>query len=150
MDAIAGLLLVHVPPLEGVKLDKLPTQIAPLPVRLMVGLSFTVIEDVGDEIQPETLLVNVKVAVPPEIPVITPEFVMVATAGLELVQVPPLVGVTVAFRPAHISLKEGLVTEGTSLTTRAIVLLNVEHITPVVVVNLLLNLWVPRPRFWVV
>ena len=150
IDAIEGLLLVHVPPLEGVKLDRLPTQMAALPVRFMVGLSFTVIEDVGDETQPETLLVNVKVAVPLVIPVITPEFVMVATAGLELVQIPPLVGVTVAFRPAHISLKEGLVTEGTSLTTMAIVLLKVEHITPVVVVNLLLNLWVPRPRFWVV
>ena len=150
IEAIDGLLEVQVPPLAGVKLDKLPTQMASLPVRLIVGLSLTVIEAVGDETQPDTLLVNLKAAVPPEIPVITPEFVIVATSGSELDQVPPLVGVTVALRPAQISLKEGLVTEGTSLTTMAIVLLKVEHITPVVVVNLLLNLWVPRPRFWVV
>ena len=120
------------------------------PVRVMEGLSLTVIADVGEETQPEILLVKVNVAEPEAIPVITPELVMVATAGLELVHVPPLLGVTVAFLPAHIAPMLGLLTDGTSLTTRAIVLLKVEQITPLVVVNLLLNLWVPIPKSGVV
>lgn len=120
------------------------------PVSDITGLSLTVMAEVGEETQPDKLLVKVNVAEPAVIPVITPELVMVATAGLELVQVPPLEGVTVAFFPAQIAPMLGLLTEGTSLTTRAMVLLNVEQITPEVVVNLLLNLCVPIPRLGVV
>ena len=41
----------------------------------MEGLSLTVIADVGEETQPEILLVKVNVAEPAAIPVITPELV---------------------------------------------------------------------------
>lgn len=52
----------------------------------------TVIGKVGKEAQPVEVFVNVKVAVPADIPVTTPAFVTVATDGLLLVQVPPVAG----------------------------------------------------------
>ena len=48
--------------------------------------------------------VMVKVTVPALIPDTTPVFVTVATAVLLLIQVPPVVGVTVAELPTHTSL----------------------------------------------
>ena len=71
---------------------------------------------------------------------------MVATAGLELVQVPPLLGVTVAFYLHILHQCLDCLQMAPSLTTRAMVLLKVEQITPLVVVNLLLNLCVPIPK----
>ena len=61
----------------------------------MEGLSLTVIADVG-KTQPEILLVKVNVAEPAAIPVITRNW-LVASAGLELVQVPPLLGLRLHF-----------------------------------------------------
>lgn len=52
----------------------------------------TVIGKVGSEIQPEEVLVKVNVTEPADMPVTTPAFVTVATDGLLLVQVPPVVG----------------------------------------------------------
>ena len=66
----------------------------PLTTRSKAGLLCTVIGDVGSEIQPFEACVNLKVAVPPLIPVTTPPEVTDAMAGLELTQVPPDTGVS--------------------------------------------------------
>ena len=50
-------------------------------------------------LQPVSVLVKVNVAVPVDMPVTTPAFVIVATRLLLLVQVPPVVGVKVMVLP---------------------------------------------------
>lgn len=50
---------------------------------------------------PVVLLVNVNTTVPAAIPVTNPEFVTIATEGLLLIHVPPVVGVTVAEEPSQ-------------------------------------------------
>ena len=64
------------------------------------GRAFTVTGDVV-LLQPVVLLVNVKVTVPATRPDTTPPLVTVATVGLELAQVPPVVGDSVMVLPAH-------------------------------------------------
>jgi hypothetical protein len=58
---------------------------------VMIGVLF--------DAQPVVELVNTKVAVPGAIPVTRPVFDTVATDGLLLVQVPPLLGLNVVVAP---------------------------------------------------
>lgn len=72
------------------------------PVILIEGtLSISIGMD-ASELQPLDESVNVKVADPPETPVTTPALEMVATAELELIQEPPLEGLSVVVLPAQI------------------------------------------------
>ena len=64
------------------------------------GRAFTVTGDVV-LLQPVVVLVYVKVTVPATRPETTPPLVTVATVGLELVQVPPVVGESVIVLPAQ-------------------------------------------------
>ena len=66
--AIFSLLLVQIPPLEGV---------------------IVVIDDVGRELHPVDDSVKLKNAVPAPIPVISPSLFTIATDALLLVQIPP-------------------------------------------------------------
>ena len=61
--ATDGLLLVHVPPIEGKNCVVEPIQTALSPIRLIIGFEFTVTGAVGRDTQPEEW-VNVKVAIP--------------------------------------------------------------------------------------
>jgi hypothetical protein len=75
---------------------------------------------------PEVVLVNVILAVPPVTPVTTPPLLIVATAGLELIQVPPVVGVKLAVAPIQTVAGDGTVIIGNALTViEAVVLLQV-------------------------
>jgi hypothetical protein len=97
MVATAVLLLVQVPPVFGVTFAVVPTHTAVAPAN--TGSAFTVKLTVAE--QPVDVCVNVRVTVPAVKPVTTPAFVIVATAVLLLVQVPPVFGVTFAVEPMH-------------------------------------------------
>jgi hypothetical protein len=94
-DAIAGLLLIHVPPFTGDKVVVVMAQIEFVPVMLTAGRSLTVAVVVV-ALQPVDVSVYVKVTVPADIPVTTPALLTEATTGLLLAQVPPVVGDKVA------------------------------------------------------
>lgn len=102
--ATPELLLDHVPPEVGNKVDVVPMQIDNGPETLTDGLPKTVSGVEAFEIHPELVAVYVKVAVPAVIPVITPEELIWATAVLLLVHVPPVVGETVVLVPRQIVL----------------------------------------------
>lgn len=114
--AMAGLLLAQVPPVEGDKVVVAATQMLLRPVILTTGKAFTVTAEVGFEIQPVVELVNVKVAVPADIPVTMPLFVTVATPVLLLVQVPPVVGDKVVLAPTQMLLDPVMLTVGSAFT----------------------------------
>jgi len=114
--ATAGLLLAQVPPVVGDKVVVEPTQISLRPVMLTEGNALTVTAGVGAETHPVLVLVKVKVAVPAAIPSTTPPLVTVATAGLLLTQVPPVVGDKVVVEPTQILLKPVMLTIGAALT----------------------------------
>ena len=117
--ATAALLLAQVPPVVGDKVVVPPTQIVLLPVRLAAGMALTVMEGVAAETQPVAVLVKVKVADPAATPVTTPAALTVATAGLLLVQVPPLVGETPLMAPTQILLVPVIVATGEAFTVTA-------------------------------
>ena len=100
--ATAGLLLIQVPPEEGLRVVVLPICISELPVMETTGSAFTV--KALELLQPVVLLVNISVAVPDETEVTTPELVIVATVVLLLAHVPPLLGDTNAVPPIQTSL----------------------------------------------
>jgi hypothetical protein len=54
--AIAGLLLVHTPPVFGDKVVVAPIQIELLPVMFTTGLAFTFMSAVGTAVQPKLLV----------------------------------------------------------------------------------------------
>lgn len=107
------LLLDHVPPLKGVRLAVYPTQtlVAPPKTGNKLTVTFPVVAE-----HPVVLLVNVKLAVPCVTPVTKPAFVTVATAGLLLVHVPPVVGDKVVVVPIQILLPPVILTAGSALT----------------------------------
>ena len=75
---------------------------------------------------PVVALVKVIFAVPPATPVTTPPLLMVATIGLLLTQVPPVVGVKFAVAPIHTVAGDGTVITGSAFTViEAVVLLQV-------------------------
>lgn len=88
--------------------------------------------DVGAETQPVVVLVKVKVAVPAETPVTTPPDVTVATAGLLLAQVPPLVGDKVVVLPAQILVAPVMLTVGRALTVTGKVGVETQPVTELV------------------
>ena len=120
--ATAGLLLTQVPPVVGDKVVVDPMHIELLPVMLTVGNGLTVtavvvlLQLVVDE-------VKVKVADPAATPVTTPAEVTVATDGLLLTHVPPVVGDKVVVDPIHIELLPVMLTVGNGLTVTAVVVL---------------------------
>ena len=108
------LLLTHVPPVVGDRVVVAPMHIELLPVMLTVGKALTVtavvvlLQLVVDE-------VKVKVADPAATPVTTPAEVTVATAGLLLTHVPPVVGDKVVVAPMQIELLPVMLTVGKAL-----------------------------------
>jgi hypothetical protein len=139
--AMAGLLLDHIPPVTGETEEVPPTQILLPPVMLTTGKALTVTGGVGAEIQPLKVLVNVNVAEPADTPVTTPPLVTVATAGLLLVQVPPMVGDNVVVAPTQIVLVPVMLPAGVVFTVMAgvgaeahpvLVLVNVKVAVPAV------------------
>jgi len=110
--ATEALLLAQVPPVEGDKVVPKPTQILLVPVILTTGKAFTVTAEVARETQPVPESVKVKVADPAVTPVTTPASVTVATAGLLLIQVPPVEGDKVVVAPTQIVLAPVILTAG--------------------------------------
>jgi hypothetical protein len=115
--ATDGLLLVHVPPLDGVTLVVAPTQIADV-AKLTTGNAVT--DNAGVvALQPVVLLVKVKVTpLPTALPVTTPALFTEATVELLLVHVPPLDGVTFVVAPIQIA-DVGKFTTGNAFTDNA-------------------------------
>ena len=113
--AVAGLLLTHVPPIVGDKVVVAFMHIEEAPVILTVGEAFTVTADVV-LLHPVEVSVKVKVAVPAETPVTTPASVTVATAGLLLTHVPPLVGDKVVVPFTQIKTAPVMLTVGFAFT----------------------------------
>ena len=83
-------------------------------------MAFTV-RDAVVLLQPVVVLLKVKVAVPGVIPLTAPALVMVATASLLLVQVPPVAGLTVVVCPVKMDALPVKLTAGRSLTTAVVV-----------------------------
>lgn len=119
--AMAGLLLVQLPPEAGDRVVVDPTQMLLAPVILTTGKAFTVMVAVGSEVHPVEERVNVNVTEPAETPVTTPALVTVATAGLLLTQVPPLVGDKVVVKPTQTLLAPVILTVGKGSTLTALV-----------------------------
>ena len=109
-------LLTQVPLVVGDSVVVKPAQMAALPVMLTVGNTFTVTDDVV-LLQPVDVCVNVNVTDPAATPVITPALVTVANELLLLVQVPPVVGDSVAVLPTQTV--DGAVTVGNAFTVTA-------------------------------
>jgi len=139
--ATAALLLDQVPPLLGDKVVVAATQILLTPVILPTGAAFTVTVEVARETQPVVVFVNVNVTDPAETPVTNPAFVTVATAGLLLAQVPPVVGDKVVVLPIQMLLDPVIKTTGMGWTVTAevaadtqpvVVLVNVKVADPAV------------------
>lgn len=130
--ATDGLLLTHVPPVTGVSVVVDPTQILLPPEMLTTGMALTVTGEVAEETQPVLVLVKVNVAVPAETPVTTPVLVTVATAGLLLVQVPPLVGESVVVAPTHIDDIPVILTTGMALTVTGSVGVDIQPVIELV------------------
>ena len=101
-EAIVGLRLVHEPPTVGVTVVNEPAHIEDGPDMLPTGFELTVTNAEALEIQPVLLSVNVNVEVPEATAVIIPAFVMVATEGLLLTQIPPVEGKIDVVPPIHI------------------------------------------------
>lgn len=102
-DAMVGLLLDHVPPVMGLKVEVLPSHIEFGPVMFTTGIGFTSIATEVSLLQLPEFLSNVMMAVPAEIAVNTPPlYVIVATLVFEEVQCPPLLlAVKVVIWPTH-------------------------------------------------
>ncbi len=90
--ATDGLVLCQTPPEEGKRVVVAPVQRVAPPAIWVVGLLYTRKGFVGCEAHPVTEEVNLNVVCPTVCPVTKPVLVMLATAGLELTQVPPEVG----------------------------------------------------------
>lgn len=88
------------PSSEPINCSVSPTQIS-LSFTVIVGLELTVTGSDGKELQPLAASVKINVAVPSEIAVTAPLFSMVAIAGFELTQVPPIVGLKVVSSPTQ-------------------------------------------------
>ena len=123
--ALPVLLLLQVPPVDGVTLAVAPIQTEVAPPK--VGSALTVKALVL--LQPVTVFVKVSVTAPAETPVTTPLFVTVALPVLLLVQVPPEEGVTLAVAPIHTDVAPPKV--GKSLTVTVFEQEDVQPLAPV-------------------
>jgi hypothetical protein len=115
-DAMAGLLLTHIPPDDGESVVWFPAQIISDPATETEVGGFTVITTEVSEIHPEKVLVKINLDVPLEIPVINPAFEIVATPGWVLVHVPPVVGNIWVVEPGQIWFGPSSRTAGLSYT----------------------------------
>ena len=115
--ATAELLLVHVPPVDGSKLIVLPSHTVLLVTTVIIGAELTVISPAVALLeQPVVPSVNTIFAVPAKIPVTKPVLVIVATAELLLVHVPPVDGSILIVFPSHTIPPEGIFTVGDETT----------------------------------
>ena len=101
-DAIEELLLVQLPPEAGNKVVVVPAQIVFEPEIEITGLDLTVITCDESDVHPVEVCIKINLAVPADIPVTTPLFVIVATPGLELIQLPPDAGKKFVTAPIQI------------------------------------------------
>lgn len=104
IDAIDGLFEVQVPPVDGEKLVVAPMHNTEGPLRLTTGFGFTSIGNDSLELHPVAPLVKVNFAVPADIPVTIPVFVMAAIPELVDTHMPPLPGDIVEVLPMQIEL----------------------------------------------
>jgi hypothetical protein len=95
------LLLVQVPPTEGLKLVVKPAHIVLTPIRLAIGFILISTEGDGLLVHPLESSVKVKVTFPDEIPVTNPLLDITAIAGFELAHVPPVEGIKLVVAPTH-------------------------------------------------
>jgi hypothetical protein len=107
-----------------------PEHIVVVPVRAAVAV-VTVTEDVV-LLQLVTASVKVNVMLPVATPVATPALVTVATAGLLLIHVPPLVGLKVIVLPTH-RVVEGALTVGNALIVTVIAEALLTQLVPLLV-----------------
>ena len=84
--------------------------------REMSGLSLTIMLPVGSEEHVLLSNVKVKLTVPPETPITYPSLVTVASDGLLLCQVPPVVGESCVEPPSQMTLPPVILTEGFTKT----------------------------------
>lgn len=117
ITAMPGLLLIHTPPEAGIAEEVSPIHNVLSPVSDAAGLILTVIISVESEIQPDNDSIKINLAVPTPIPVAMPPALMVATALLELIQMPPVDGCKVVFEPMHIFLGPVIRAVGLPYTT---------------------------------
>ena len=96
------LLVSQVPPLVGLKVVTSPMQSSLSPVMLTPGPGVMVIILEVSETQPDRVCVNINLAVPLDKPVIKPALLIVATGGLVLIHVPPVVGDKLVVLPTQI------------------------------------------------
>lgn len=113
--AILGLLLIQVPPLDGLNDVVVPMHIWEGPVIDTLGLPLTVINSVASDGQPAED-VNRNEATPCDTPVTMPFVLMVAIEALLLVQTPPVEGKKEVVAPTHTVLPPDNVTVGLGLT----------------------------------
>lgn len=116
IEAIDGLLEVHVPPVTGESEVVLPTQIVLLPLLNTVGRDNTVMSSVGNDVHPVVLLVKEKFTVPSLNPDTSPSLLTVAMDVLLLDQTPSVVGDNVVIVPGQIEVAPDIVTNGISIT----------------------------------
>ena len=103
-EAMVELPLVHVPPVVGVRVVVEPIQILVSPL-MPTGTPFTTLMAmVLSELHPVAVSSNTNDTEPTPVPVTTPLLVMVAIAGLLLVQIPPEVGIKLVVPLIQISL----------------------------------------------
>ena len=109
MVAMAALLDAQVPPELGVMVVVSPIHNSLSAGAVMVGPGSTVNESLGSESQPFDNLVNVNDTLPGDNGVTKPALVMVAIAGFEDAQVPPVVGVMFTAIPTQVLLSNNTV-----------------------------------------
>src|SRR5690554_8171182 len=99
-----------------------PHELGSVNATVKVGNGLTVmVPSPGVLEQPVDVDVKTMSAVPSETPVTTPPFVMVATLGLLLVQVPLVAGAKFKVAPSQTTPPEGIVTVGKEFTVTVLV-----------------------------
>lgn len=109
MLAIAALLDAQVPPELGVIVVVSPIHNSLSAGAVMVGPGSTVKESLGSESQPFDNLVKINETLPGANGVTKPALVMVAMAGSDDAQVPPVVGVILTVIPTQVLLSNNTV-----------------------------------------
>lgn len=138
--ATDGLLLTHVPPLEGNNVVEAPAQIILSPLIPTVGFMATAIDCVAAEMHPVDVSVKIKPVLPKLIPCTIPVLVTVATDGLRELQLPPVEGNKFVDPPMHIVWGPEIPTVGPLLT----VIIDEGFETHPVIVFVKVNVTVPK------
>lgn len=102
IEATVVLLLTQLPALLELKIVVSPIHKFKSLPGTIVGLPFTTINSLGSEMHP-TDVENINLADPLDTPVINPVFVIEATAGFVLIQLPPVVGEILEEDPTQIN-----------------------------------------------